>query len=104
MWIRPADSALESRQLRVSITTDKASCITKVSTSPGKFSMSDDDDARFDREDRQPQSLGRRWPPLEHARKMLEGPIVRYVHALGGQLQINAVVGDTTYRLIESAK
>jgi transcriptional regulator with XRE-family HTH domain len=37
---------------------------------------------------------------LERSDDLQLSSIAKYVHALGGQLQINAVVGDTTYRLI----
>jgi transcriptional regulator with XRE-family HTH domain len=38
---------------------------------------------------------------LERSDDLQLSSIAKYVHALGGQLQINAVVGDTTYRLID---
>jgi transcriptional regulator with XRE-family HTH domain len=38
---------------------------------------------------------------LERSDDLQLSSIMKYVHALGGQLQINAVVGDTTYRLID---
>jgi transcriptional regulator with XRE-family HTH domain len=38
---------------------------------------------------------------LERSDDLQLSSIARYIHALGGQLQINAVVGNTTYRLID---
>jgi transcriptional regulator with XRE-family HTH domain len=38
---------------------------------------------------------------LERSEDLQLSSIARYVHALGGQLQVNAVVGNTTYRLID---
>ncbi|OYV61528.1 MAG: hypothetical protein B7Z69_00800 [Actinobacteria bacterium 21-73-9] len=38
---------------------------------------------------------------LERSEDLQLSSIARYVHALGGQLQINAVVGDATYRLMD---
>ena len=38
---------------------------------------------------------------LERSEDLQLSSIAKYVHALGGQLQINAVVGNTTYRLID---
>ena len=38
---------------------------------------------------------------LERSEDLQLSSIARYIHALGGQLQINAVVGNTTYRLID---
>jgi transcriptional regulator with XRE-family HTH domain len=38
---------------------------------------------------------------LERSDDLQLSSIARYVHALGGQLQVNAVVGNTTYRLID---
>jgi transcriptional regulator with XRE-family HTH domain len=38
---------------------------------------------------------------LERSGDLQLSSIARYIHALGGQLQVNAVVGDTTYRLID---
>jgi transcriptional regulator with XRE-family HTH domain len=38
---------------------------------------------------------------LERSDDLRLSSIAKYVHALGGQLQINAVVGDATYRLID---
>lgn len=38
---------------------------------------------------------------LERSDDLHLSSIARYVHALGGQLQVNAVVGNTTYRLID---
>ena len=38
---------------------------------------------------------------LERSGDLQLSSIARYVHALGGQLQVNAVVGNTTYRLID---
>lgn len=38
---------------------------------------------------------------LERSDDLQLSSIARYVHALGGQLEINPVVGDTTYRLID---
>ena len=38
---------------------------------------------------------------LERSDDLQLSSIARYVHALGGQLQINAVVGNTTYHLID---
>ncbi|HEY5304117.1 MAG TPA: helix-turn-helix domain-containing protein [Acidimicrobiales bacterium] len=40
-------------------------------------------------------------PQLERSEDLQLSSIARYVHALGGQLQVNAVVGNTTYRLID---
>ena len=37
---------------------------------------------------------------LERSEDLQLSSIARYVHALGGQLQVNAVVGNTTYLLI----
>src|SRR5450631_186187 len=48
---------------------------------------------RFRREDRQPPWLGRRWPPLRHARKLLEGPIVRNAATLYGTTVVTSAVG-----------
>jgi transcriptional regulator with XRE-family HTH domain len=38
---------------------------------------------------------------LERSEDLQLSSIARYIHALGGQLQVNAVVGNTTYRLID---
>lgn len=38
---------------------------------------------------------------LERSDDLQLSSIAKYVHALGGQLQVNAVVGTTTYRLID---
>ena len=38
---------------------------------------------------------------LERSGDLQISSIAKYVHALGGQLQVNAVVGNTTYRLID---
>jgi len=38
---------------------------------------------------------------LERSDDLQLSSIARYIHALGGQLQVNAVVGNTTYRLID---
>jgi len=38
---------------------------------------------------------------LERSEDLQLSSIAKYVHALGGQLQVNAVVGDTTYRLMD---
>ena len=38
---------------------------------------------------------------LERSEDLQLSSIARYIHALGGQLQINAVVGNATYRLID---
>jgi transcriptional regulator with XRE-family HTH domain len=38
---------------------------------------------------------------LERSEDLQLSSIARYIHALGGQLQVNAVVGTTTYRLID---
>jgi hypothetical protein len=38
---------------------------------------------------------------LERSEDLQLSSIAKYVHALGGQLQINAVVGDTVYRLMD---
>ncbi len=38
---------------------------------------------------------------LERSDDLQLSSIARYVHALGGQLQVNAVVGNTTYLLID---
>lgn len=38
---------------------------------------------------------------LERSEDLQLSSIAKYVHALGGQLQVNAVVGNTTYRLID---
>ena len=38
---------------------------------------------------------------LERSDDLQLSSLAKYVHALGGQLQINAVIGDTTYRLID---
>ncbi len=38
---------------------------------------------------------------LERSEDLQLSSIARYVHALGGQLQVNAVMGNTTYRLID---
>jgi len=38
---------------------------------------------------------------LERSDDLQLSSIARYIHALGGQLQINAGVGNTTYRLID---
>ena len=38
---------------------------------------------------------------LERSPDLQLSSIAKYVHALGGQLQVNAVVGDNTYRLID---
>jgi len=41
---------------------------------------------------------------LERSDDLQLSSLAKYVHALGGQLQINAVVGDTTYRLIDDVE
>jgi transcriptional regulator with XRE-family HTH domain len=38
---------------------------------------------------------------LERSEDLQLSSIAKYIHALGGQLQVNAVVGNTTYRLID---
>lgn len=38
---------------------------------------------------------------LERSEDLQLSSIARYIHALGGKLQVNAVVGDTTYRLMD---
>lgn len=38
---------------------------------------------------------------LERSEDLQLSSIAKYIHALGGQLQVNAVVGDTTYRLMD---
>ena len=38
---------------------------------------------------------------LERSEDLQLSSIAKYIHALGGQLQVNAVVGDTIYRLID---
>lgn len=38
---------------------------------------------------------------LERSADLQLSSIARYIHALGGRLQVNAVVGNTTYRLID---
>lgn len=38
---------------------------------------------------------------LERGEDLQLSSIAKYVHALGGQLQVNAVVGNTTYRLTD---
>jgi transcriptional regulator with XRE-family HTH domain len=38
---------------------------------------------------------------LERSDDLQLSSIAKYIHALGGQLQVNAVVGNTTYRLID---
>jgi len=38
---------------------------------------------------------------LERSEDLQLSSIARYIHALGGQLQVNAVVGNTTYRLFD---
>jgi transcriptional regulator with XRE-family HTH domain len=38
---------------------------------------------------------------LERSEDLQLSSIARYIHALGGQLQVNAVMGNTTYRLID---
>jgi len=38
---------------------------------------------------------------LERSEDLQLSSIARYIHALGGQLQVNALVGNTTYRLID---
>src|ERR1700691_5752946 len=38
---------------------------------------------------------------LERSEDLHLSSIARYIHALGGQLQVNAVVGNATYRLID---
>lgn len=38
---------------------------------------------------------------LERSEDLQLSSIARFVHALGGQLQVNAVVGNTTYLLID---
>lgn len=38
---------------------------------------------------------------LERSEDLQLSSIARYVHALGGKLQVNAVMGDTTYRLMD---
>jgi transcriptional regulator with XRE-family HTH domain len=38
---------------------------------------------------------------LERSEDLQLSSIARYIHALGGQLQVNAVVGNATYRLID---
>lgn len=38
---------------------------------------------------------------LERSEDLQLSSLAKYVHALGGQLQVNAVVGDATYRLID---
>lgn len=41
---------------------------------------------------------------LERSDDLQLSSLAKYVHALGGQLQINAVIGDTTYRLIDDVE
>jgi transcriptional regulator len=41
---------------------------------------------------------------LERSEDLQLSSLARYVHALGGQLQINVVVGDATYRLIDDVE
>lgn len=41
---------------------------------------------------------------LERSEDLQLSSIARYIHALGGQLQVNAVVGDTTYRLMDDVE
>jgi transcriptional regulator with XRE-family HTH domain len=38
---------------------------------------------------------------LERSEDLQLSSISKYIHALGGQLQVNAVVGNTTYRLTD---
>lgn len=38
---------------------------------------------------------------LERSEDLQLSSIARYIHALGGKLQVNAVVGNTTYRLLD---
>ena len=41
---------------------------------------------------------------LERSEDLQLSSLARYVHALGGQLQINVVVGDETYRLVDDVE
>jgi transcriptional regulator with XRE-family HTH domain len=41
---------------------------------------------------------------LERSEDLQLSSLARYVHALGGQLQINVVVGDATYRLVDDVE
>jgi hypothetical protein len=47
--------------------------------------------------------LVRQHHPLAHFRSedLQLSSIARYIHALDGQLQVNTVVGNTTYRLMD---
>ena len=49
--------------------------------------------SRFRRQNRQSQWLGRDWPPLKRARKMLEGPIVQNAATLYGTTIITSALG-----------
>src|ERR1700685_2568136 len=41
---------------------------------------------------------------LERSEDLQLSSLARYVHVLGGQLQINVVVGDATYRLVDDVE
>lgn len=41
---------------------------------------------------------------LERSNDQMLSSVARYVHALGGKLEVSAVIGDTTYTLLDDVR